>query len=1020
MLLPPTWTNCILNQMFISKTVFDMQITNLESIMSLNKKHILMRNQSRSIIIKILFTSCVLIIIGSNIVSYAKVNENLNEAKAWQKIKIGHFLGDKGEHKEAKEYFLEAVELFEKEDAKSGLSVALHSLGCSYRNLGYFEEALYCYKRSLSIDKSINRLDYLATDYNSMALVYTEMFQYDSAIEYYHKSLELSEKVGNIKGKAACYNNMSALLLQLGNLHKSLIYITEALSLYMEEGYVEGILGAYNGLGNIFFYSGDYQRSLYYYLTARTLLYSSDNKILEAKVLYGIGNAYLRMGKIKKAKKFFIKSGEIFIELGTEANKLYEVAFRLMDIDFAEDNISQVKKNIEKIKESFYEGRLHLKLENYLTAKNAFANAISLYEPYSIWDKVIPSYIGRAIAFENLGQFQNSIQDLIKAVNILESQRATGVQHIEFFGFESMGFSRLDAYEGLVRILNKSGKYEESFYWSEYTKARVFLDAISRSSYNSNLGIDKSLRHEEQKIENQILSLEKRIMIALQTNNDELLKKMTKESEKLKSKQKNLIDIINRESPEYALIRYSQPVSISEIQLKKNEVLVEFDVTDQLTLIFIIRKGKIDRTIQVDITRKELAEMVNQFRELFMKIGRTHRYKPFSEAEIELGFKLYKLLLKEVLENIEDFEQILIIPDEFLCLVPFEAFVKSLPANGLQWNAKGKGKFVKGVGFVGDERIFSYWQSASSLTVLRNFPQNITENKILAIADPIFDEDEDENRMVKQKNMNKQKKYEMKNLNFLDIISDSTSKYLGWNRFPKLNSINFLKRLKGIYKNQMKNLIGLEVNESRLKAEDLLEYGAGIIFSTHGIVDERIPYFRQPALILSNPRLTEEISDKVTGSDGYLTMSEIMNLKISTEIVAALACGTGVGRVVQGEGVMSLGRAFQYAGARSVLVSLWSVEDKSTNILGERFFAGLKNGEQKETSLFEARRLLKQQGYEHPLYWAGFILIGERDMLQKENKPYWIRITWLIIIAISLMLLGRVLYRQFKITKRLR
>ena len=74
---------------------------------------------------------------------------------------------------------------------------------------------------------------------------------------------------------------------------------------------------------------------------------------------------------------------------------------------------------------------------------------------------------------------------------------------------------------------------------------------------------------------------------------------------------------------------------------------------------------------------------------------------------------------------------------------------------------------------------------------------------------------------------------------------------------------------------------------------------------------------------------------------------------------------------------MSIGRAFQHAGAQSVLMSLWSVAEKSSVILIDGFFQNLKGGSDKITSLEIARKSLRDQGFEHPFFWAPFILVGE-------------------------------------------
>jgi len=98
---------------------------------------------------------------------------------------------------------------------------------------------------------------------------------------------------------------------------------------------------------------------------------------------------------------------------------------------------------------------------------------------------------------------------------------------------------------------------------------------------------------------------------------------------------------------------------------------------------------------------------------------------------------------------------------------------------------------------------------------------------------------------------------------------------------------------------------------------------------------------------------------------------------MNADMVALTACQTGLGKELSGEGVMGMGRAFQFAGAKSVLMSLWSVSEKSSTTLVENFFKNLKDGKNKLEALKLAREDIRKQGYDHPFYWAGFILVGE-------------------------------------------
>jgi CHAT domain-containing protein len=113
--------------------------------------------------------------------------------------------------------------------------------------------------------------------------------------------------------------------------------------------------------------------------------------------------------------------------------------------------------------------------------------------------------------------------------------------------------------------------------------------------------------------------------------------------------------------------------------------------------------------------------------------------------------------------------------------------------------------------------------------------------------------------------------------------------------------------------------------------------------------------------------------------DGFLRMTEVLDLKLNADLVALTACQTGHGKIIPGEGVISLGRAFQCAGARSTLVSLWSVSEITSVKLMEMFFERLKEGEKTGQAWRKARLNLRSSGYDHPFFWAPFIMVGQAN-----------------------------------------
>jgi CHAT domain-containing protein len=137
----------------------------------------------------------------------------------------------------------------------------------------------------------------------------------------------------------------------------------------------------------------------------------------------------------------------------------------------------------------------------------------------------------------------------------------------------------------------------------------------------------------------------------------------------------------------------------------------------------------------------------------------------------------------------------------------------------------------------------------------------------------------------------------------------------------------------------------------------------------HGIINERLPQFS--GLLMS------QIND--SGEDNLLQTEEIYNLNLSADLVVLSACHTALGKNYRGEGVIGLTRAFLRAGSKSVVATLWQVEDVSTADLMIDFYSRLKAKPNKSQALRETKRaMLKNGRFSHPHFWASFVLIGDK------------------------------------------
>jgi CHAT domain-containing protein len=155
-------------------------------------------------------------------------------------------------------------------------------------------------------------------------------------------------------------------------------------------------------------------------------------------------------------------------------------------------------------------------------------------------------------------------------------------------------------------------------------------------------------------------------------------------------------------------------------------------------------------------------------------------------------------------------------------------------------------------------------------------------------------------------------------------------------------------------------LVRGEATESALR-----QYAPGfryLHFATHGEFDAQAPL--QSALLLA----------KDSADTGLLTVGKLYSMRLDADLVTLSACETGLGKTVSGDDVIGLTRGFLYAGASTIVASLWQVDDQATAALMTSFYEGLKSNDKRE-ALRQAQLATKKK-FPHPYFWAAFQLTG--------------------------------------------
>jgi len=165
-------------------------------------------------------------------------------------------------------------------------------------------------------------------------------------------------------------------------------------------------------------------------------------------------------------------------------------------------------------------------------------------------------------------------------------------------------------------------------------------------------------------------------------------------------------------------------------------------------------------------------------------------------------------------------------------------------------------------------------------------------------------------------------------------------------------------------------LFDFQANRENALSNQLSQYRF-IHWATHGFANTEKPELS--GIIMSL------VDQNGAGKNGYLLLGDIFNLSFNADLVVLSACETGLGEVVQGEGLIGLTRGFMYAGTPRIVTSLWAVADEETATLMSKFYGKILQENLRPAEALRAAQLemWQSRGWVAPFYWAAFTLQGE-------------------------------------------
>ncbi|MBI3373924.1 MAG: CHAT domain-containing protein, partial [Betaproteobacteria bacterium] len=431
-----------------------------------------------------------------------------------------------------------------------------------------------------------------------------------------------------------------------------------------------------------------------------------------------------------------------------------------------------------------------------------------------------------------------------------------------------------------------------------------------------------------------------------------------------------------REFPQYAELSSPQPLALDAAQklLGEDEALVTFLVSQNEAFVWAVR-SKGAQFQRLAIKRGELEALVKRLRaqlDLGIPEGTPERGALFSRPyDVAAAHELYVALFGPIEPMLVGVRHLILVPDGPLQSLPFGVLVtapaqKPLPSLVQLRDLPATRTDYPEVVWLIKRYAITVLPAVSSLRALRAFARsNPGSEPFVGFGDPILGRSGQGSRGV-----------QLGVLLSRGPVADAREVREAFSRLPE--TADELRAIAATLKASRENLyLGPAATEARVKSMDLSRF-RNVAFATHGLManEGELKRAAEPALVLTPPEQGTALDD------GLLTAGEIAQLKLNADWVILSACNTAASDGTPGaEGLSGLAKAFFYAGARSLLVSHWSVYSDASVALTTRMFEeaakGASKAEAMQRSILALMRRQDDPFFAHPAFWAPFIVVGE-------------------------------------------
>ncbi|MEM9918273.1 MAG: CHAT domain-containing tetratricopeptide repeat protein [Bacteroidota bacterium] len=854
--------------------------------------------------------------------------------------------------------------------------IATSNYGVASKIRGDYEEALKSSKTSLTLFERTNSSIFnVARTLKNIGVIYRRIGDFDEAIQYTSQAHKIFlDSVGRFD----YFTNLS--LLDLGHLYRDKKEYQLANAIYFDylqdvnnsqlkqdKRTLRGKIYAYQGLARSYLkqQKGD---STFYFIQKALALQSGEKPF--KKIL-----SYEILGDLFLAKKDYDKAFDYYQQANQQAFKVYAAydkhltkarSFRQMA------DVAKLKKQTDQALALYQKGLIALAFD--FTDSSYLANPTN--EQFISRLEAVELFKGKALTFRQRYELYGQKADLLEAFQIYE-QAALLIRDLRQSFLEdgsklALAENSLLIHEGAIwsaielAASEKDDHYlEKALEYAERNKAMVLLESLQQGGALLNSQIPPEELKKEKKLRLDIAFFEQQISRERQKKNSSMEDKVLEWQEvlfDLRRQYDELIAAFEDRYPLYHQLKYqlsmAHPDVIRSELIDAQTAVLEYFVGQEQAYLFCLTQDRLEvHPIAFDLFT---SDKIARLRQIAANMPLEETFLSECREFGELAYEVYEKLLAPALDALPNaIRRLLIVPDDRLSLLPF----------GLLLRQKTLETPV-------DYKLSTFDYLLEDFALTTNYSLSLllyTQKRAPRSAALPF--------------VGYAPEFGQRGPLASNRSSDCFSSQifdLACNR----KEVAHIHRLMG-----GEAFLGLEADQKSFLEK--ASKGRILHLATHACVNEE-----------------NTDQSRIHFADNYISSLELQSLELQAELAVLSACNTGSGKLVKGEGVMSLSRNFILAGCASTLMSLWAVDDCTTSSLMKSFYEALAAGQTKDEALRQAclQHLEKTDRVGgHPYYWAAFVQSGEAAPLR--SYPSW-KSWYYLLLLVPLALLGLWLRRK--------